>query len=65
MLVRALFPYPKPFFAYNSGDPNVLSAISAGELTSDLLPPERLQGKVFRDLYSPTRIPVAAPVSPA
>ena len=39
-----MFLHPEPFFAYNAGDPNILSAISAGELTSDLLPPERLQG---------------------
>ena len=44
MLVHATFLHPEPFFAYNAGDPNILSAISAGELTSDLLPPERLQG---------------------
>ena len=44
VLVRATFPYPELSFAYNTGDPNILSAISVGELTSDLLPPERLQG---------------------
>ena len=36
VLVRATFLYPEPSFAYN--------AISAGELASDLLSPERLQG---------------------
>ena len=44
MLVRATFLYPEPCFAYNTGDPNIFSAISAGELVSDLPLPERLQG---------------------
>ena len=43
MLVRATFPYSEPSFAYNAGEPNISSAISAGELASDLLSPERLQ----------------------
>src|SRR6185295_18025907 len=30
VLVRATFLHPEPFFAYNAGDPNILSAISAG-----------------------------------
>ena len=42
--MHATFPYPEPSFVYDTGDPNILSAISAGELTSDLLPPEQLQG---------------------
>jgi len=42
--MHTTFPYPEPSFAYNAGDPNIFSAISAGELASDLLPPERLQG---------------------
>ena len=65
VLVRATFPYPEPSLAYNAGEPNISSAISTGELASDLLPPERLQGWVFLDLLSLTRLPVAAPVSPA
>jgi hypothetical protein len=44
VLVHATFLYPEPSFAYNAGDPNIFSAISAGELVSDLPPPERLQG---------------------
>ena len=44
MLVRATFLYPEPSFTYNAGEPNISSAISAGELASDLLSPERLQG---------------------
>ena len=43
VLVRATFLYPEPSFAYNTGDPNIFSAISAGELVSDLPPLERLQ----------------------
>ena len=65
MLVRVTFLYPEPSFAYNAGDPNIFSAISAGELVSDHPPPERLQGWVFLDLLSLTRLPVAAPASPA
>ena len=44
VLVRATFLYPEPSFTYNAGEPNISSAISPGELASDLLPPERLQG---------------------
>jgi hypothetical protein len=44
VLVRATFPYPDPSFSYNAGDLNIFSAINAGELVSDLPPPERLQG---------------------
>ena len=62
--MRATFLYPELSFAYNAGDPNIFSAISAGELVSDHPPPERLQGWVFLDLLSLTRLPVAAPVSP-
>ena len=62
--MRATFLYPAPFFAYNTGDPNIFSAISAGELVSDHPPPERLQGWVFLDLLSLTRLPVAAPGKP-
>ena len=65
MLVRVTFLYPEPSFAYNTGDPNIFSAISAGELVSDHPPLERLQGWAFLDPLSLTRLPVAAPVSPA
>ena len=34
MLVRALFPYPKPSFTSNARDPNIRSAIDADELVS-------------------------------
>ena len=44
MLVRATFLYPEPSFTYNAGEPNISSAINAGELASDLLSLERLQG---------------------
>ena len=60
-----MFLYPEPSFTYNAGDPNIFSAISADELVSDHPPPERLQGWVFLDLLSLTRLPVVAPVSPA
>ena len=63
--MRATFLYPEPSFTYNADNPNIFSAISAGELFSDHPPPERLQGWVFLDLLSLTRLPVAAPVSPA
>ena len=59
------FLYPEPSFTYNAGDPNIFSAISADELVSGHLPLERLQGWVFLNLLSLTRLPVAAPVSPA
>jgi hypothetical protein len=65
VLVRVTFLYPAPSFAYNGGDPNIFPAISTGELVSDHPPPERRQGWVFLDLLSLTRLPVAAPVSPA
>jgi hypothetical protein len=65
VLVRAPFPYPEPSFTYNAGDPNILSAIDADELDSVHRLLERRPGYVFLDLYSPTRLPVAAPVSPA
>ena len=65
MLVRATFLHPEPSFTYNASNPNIFSAISADELVSDHPPPERLQGWVFLDLLSLTRLPVAAPVSPA
>ena len=65
VLVRATFLFPEPSFAYNAGNPNIFSALSAGELVSDRRPPERLQGWVFLELLSLTRLPVAAPVSPA
>jgi hypothetical protein len=65
VLVRTTFFHPEPSFTYNAGDPNIFSAISAGELDSDHHPPERLQGWAFLDPLSLTRLPVAAPVSPA
>ena len=65
MLVRAPFPYPEPSFTYNAGDPNIRSAIDADELDSVHQTLERRPGWVFLDPYSSTRLPVAAPVSPA
>ena len=34
MLVRALFPYPKPSFTSSAGEPNNRPAIDAAELES-------------------------------
>ena len=34
VLVRTLFPYPEPSFAYNAGELNNHSAIDADELDS-------------------------------
>ena len=65
MLVRALFPYPEPSFTSNAGEPNNCSAIDADELDSVHQTLERRPGWVFLDPYSPTRLSVAAPVSPS
>ena len=58
-------PLPRALLRLHHRRPNFFSAISADELVSSHLPLERLQGWVFLELLSLTRLPVAAPVSPA
>ena len=65
MLVRALFPYPEPFLTSSAGEPNNRPAIDADELESVRQTLERRPGWVFLELLSLTRLPMAAPVSPA
>ena len=58
-------PTPEPSFASSASEPNNRPAIDADELESVRQTLERRPGWVFLDPYSPTRLPVAAPVSPA
>jgi hypothetical protein len=44
VLVRALFPYPKPSFASSAGEPNNRPAINADELEPVLQSLERRPG---------------------
>ena len=60
VLVRATFPHPEPFFAYNAGDPNILSTISAGELVPTFLHPNGYKGRCS----SISSLPRASPLQP-
>ena len=65
MLMHTMFLYPEPSFAYTAGDPNATAAIDADELDSGHHSPEHRPGWVALEPFSLTRLPIAAPVSPA
>ena len=65
MLVRATFLYLEPSFSYSAGNANFTSAIDADKLVSGHHSPELRPGLVALEPFSLTRLPVAAPISPA
>src|SRR6185437_13721191 len=56
-------PLPRALLRLPHRRPNFFSSISADEFVSGHLPLERLQGWVFLELLSLTRLPVAGPPS--
>jgi hypothetical protein len=58
--MRATFLHPEPCFAYNAGDANILSGISAGELDPTFLHPNGCKGRCS----SISTLPRASPWQP-